>query len=291
MERCEKNPARKPAWLTRAIPRGDVYFRLAAGFDTQGLHTVCRSARCPNVGECWSRGQATFMILGAVCTRDCKFCAVPHGLPEPVNHDEGQEILKVVLQNSLKYLVITSVTRDDLADGGSAHFSRVISELKRGSPGLAVEVLVPDFKGRPGALAEVLQAGPAVLNHNVETVARLYPAVNRPMENYRVSLDLLAEAKQRGALTKSGLMVGLGENEQEILEVFGDLRRADVDMLTIGQYLQPGRRHQPVSRYYKPEEFDRLAELALKSGFRAVASGPLVRSSYQAESMFREMST
>lgn len=252
----------------------------------KGLHTVCRSARCPNIGECWSQKTAAFMILGNVCTRTCAFCAVAKGSPAPPDPDEPASTAAAVRTLGLRYAVITSVTRDDLSDGGAGHFAAAVRAVRRACPETRVEALIPDFGGDAKALETVLEAGPDALNHNLETVESLYPAIRRTPENYRRSLGVLATAARRGVLVKSGLMVGLGESEEDLLRSFADLRSAGCDLLTIGQYLRPSKAHVPVSRYYPPAEFERLRTSALAFGFRDVASGPLVRSSYFAEKLF-----
>jgi len=250
------------------------------------LHTICQSARCPNIGECWERRTATFLILGDTCTRHCGFCAVAKGTPLAPDAEEPAHVAEAVAALGLRYAVVTSVTRDDLPDGGAGHFAAVIQAIRTKSPGTRVEALIPDFGGDTAALETVLAARPEVLNHNLETTESLYPAIRRPRENYRRSLAVLAAAKARGALTKSGLMIGLGENEADILRTFDDLRRAGCDLLTVGQYLQPTAAHPPVARYYTPEEFAGLAAAARRAGFLEVVSGPLVRSSYEAGRLY-----
>lgn len=250
------------------------------------LHTVCRSAACPNQTECWNAGTATFMILGNVCTRGCGFCNVPKGKPVGLDSDEPVRVARAVSALKLRYAVITSVTRDDLPDGGAGIFAAVIEAIRAEKGDCSVEVLVPDFQGSETALATVLSARPDVLNHNVETVPSLYPVV-RPHADYPRSIELLRRAKKHNAVTKTGLMLGLGEGMDEVTSVMEDLRRSGCDILTLGQYLQPTQRHLPVKRYYAPEEFDLLRERALSLGFHAVAAGPLVRSSYHAEQMSR----
>ena len=250
------------------------------------LHTICQSARCPNIGECWERRTATFLILGDTCTRNCGFCAVTKGAPLPPDPEEPRHVAEAIASLGLAYAVITSVTRDDLPDGGAAHFAAVIGAVRAQSPGTRVEALIPDFGGDAAALETVLAVRPDVLNHNLETTESLYPMIRRPRENYRRSLGVLAAAKTRGALTKSGLMIGLGESKAAILQTFADLRQAGCDLLTIGQYLQPTPAHPPVARYYTPDEFAALAATARATGFREVVSGPLVRSSYQAGRLF-----
>ncbi|MBP7706499.1 MAG: lipoyl synthase [Candidatus Aminicenantes bacterium] len=268
------------------LPSHGEYFRVAGVVRAGGLHTICESARCPNIGECWERRTATFLILGDVCTRNCGFCAVAKGTPLPPDPGEPARVAEAAVRLGLRYAVITSVTRDDLADGGAAHFAAVIRAVREARPGTRVEALIPDFGGDEAALGTVLDASPDVLNHNLETTESLYPAIRRPRGNYGRSLGVLAAAKARGARTKSGLMIGLGESEPDILRTFADLRRAGCDLLTVGQYLQPTAAHPPVVRYYTPEEFEALAAEARRAGFREVVAGPLVRSSYEAGRLF-----
>jgi lipoic acid synthetase len=251
---------------------------------TQALHTVCEEARCPNIGDCWERRTATFLILGNVCTRHCAYCAIAHGLPTEVDAQEPERVAEAVIAMGLRHVVITSVDRDDLRDGGAGLFARTIRLLRDRRPTCAVEVLIPDFKGDPAALRTVLDAGPDILNHNIETVPRLFRAV-RAGGDYRRSLDLLARAKAWGGrwLTKSGMMVGLGEGWDEVLATMRDLREAGCDILTVGQYLSPGRDYAQIARYYHPDEFAALKREGLAMGFRHVESGPLVRSSYHAD--------
>lgn len=251
------------------------------------LHTVCESARCPNRQECYAEGTATFMILGNVCTRNCTFCAVESGRPQVPDPHEPENVAAAVAELQLKYAVITSVTRDDLADGGAAHFARTIEAIHNYNPDIMVEALIPDFQGSPSSLQIVTDTPVAVLNHNVETVPRLYPEV-RPQAEYRRSLGLLRQARlsKPGLLTKSGLMLGLGETRQEVIDLMADLRQAGSDLLTIGQYLQPSLGHHRVARYVPPEEFAEYENIGKQLGFRYVASGPLVRSSFQAAEMY-----
>jgi len=274
----------KPDWLKVRVPNGEEYFRLKALVRDQRLHTVCQGARCPNIGECWGAGTATFMILGEICTRECKFCAVKTGKPEGYDIDEPRRIAAAIKRLGLKYAVITSVNRDDLEDGGAYIFAETILQIRKACPGIRIEVLIPDFRGSASALQTVVGAGPDVLGHNVETVPRLYPYA-RAGASYARSLAHLRNAKSFGVptLTKSGLMLGLGENKDEILEVLNDLRKAKVDIVTLGQYLQPTSAHLPVKKFYTPEEFAEYGEYAGSLDFRHVASGPLVRSSYHAE--------
>lgn len=282
MEKMNHQP--RPSWLKVKIPGGENYFRLKTLLRSQRLNTVCEGARCPNIGECWGAGTATFLILGDVCTRACKFCAVKTGLPPEYDLDEPRRIADAVHQMGLKYAVITSVDRDDLEDGGAYIFAETIRRTREKSPGIRIEVLIPDFQGSVDALRIVVEAKPDVLGHNVETVPRLYPAV-RAGSKYRRSLEHLQNAKSFDIplTTKSGLMLGLGETREEIQNVLNDLRTAGVDIVTLGQYLQPTREHLPVDRFYTPEEFDAYRDYAYSVGFRHVSSGPLVRSSYHAE--------
>jgi lipoic acid synthetase len=250
------------------------------------LHTICESARCPNIGACWERRTATFLVLGDVCTRDCGFCAVAKGRPLPLDPSEPARVAEAVASLGLAYAVITSVTRDDLADGGAGQFAAVIRAIRTRNPGTRVEALIPDFAGDAASLETVLAASPEVLNHNLETTESLYPAIRRPRESYRRSLGVLEAAKARGALTKSGLMIGLGESDADILRTFADLRDAGCDLLTVGQYLRPTAAHAAVARYYAPDEFDALAAAARRQGFLEVVSGPLVRSSCEAGRLY-----
>lgn len=283
------SPLRKPEWLKVRFPAGEAYARIDRMHRRQGLHSVCRSAACPNQGECWSAGTATFMVLGALCTRDCAFCNVTSGHPEPPDPAEPRRVARAVAELGLRHAVITSVTRDDLTDGGAAHFAEVVAALHEEAPGCRVELLIPDLQGDRQALAAILAAGPDVLGHNLETVPRLYAAA-RSGADYRRSLDLLAAARELapGLATKSGLMLGLGETREELLAVLADLRAAGVTLLTLGQYLQPTRSHLPVARYLPPEEFAELRTAALALGFTRVAAGPLVRSSYHAAELYEE---
>jgi lipoic acid synthetase len=278
---------RKPEWLKVSIPSGDDYFHLKNKLKEKGLPTICQSARCPNIAECWNHNQATLLIMGAVCTRDCLFCSVPSGTPAPLDDDEDQKVWRLAETMDLSYLVITSVTRDDLPDKGGGHFAKVIRLLKIKRPLLKVEVLVPDFSGVLGHLDQVLQAAPDVLAHNLETVPGLYPRLNRQAGAYRHSLQILEHSKKRGQLTKTGVMVGLGETWPEIGELFAVFKEIGVDLLTVGQYLQPDTHCVPVAKYYSPVEFAAIREYALTFGFSGVESGPFVRSSYHAEQLFK----
>lgn len=280
-------PPRKPDWLKVRFPAGPNYARIDRLHRDQGLHSVCRSAACPNQGECWEQGTATFMILGNVCTRDCRFCNVAHAHPLPVDHQEAAKVANAVSELGLRHAVITSVTRDDLTDGGAEQFAAVTRAIHRCSPQCRVELLIPDLQGDISALQAILEAKPEVLGHNLETVPRLYRLV-RSGANYRRSLDLLKAAKQIAPAipTKSGLMLGMGETKAEVLAVMRDLQEAGCSMLTLGQYLQPTCNHVPVFRYVDPSEFRELREIGLQFGFDHVEAGPLVRSSYHAAEQF-----
>lgn len=279
------SPRRLPSWLKRPLPKGNGNFFTHDLLRELRLETVCENARCPNRPECYARRTATFMILGNTCTRPCGFCAVPRGTPEDVEDDEPSRVAEAALRLGLRHVVITSVTRDDLPDGGADHFHRCVVAVRERTGG-AVEVLTPDFLGNEAAIDRVLEAKPEVYNHNVETVPRLYRKV-RGRAEYQRSLDLLAHVKARSpeTVTKSGLMLGLGETVEELLDVLSDLRSVSCDVLTLGQYLAPTLKHVPVVRYLPPDEFDALAVLARSLGFRQVASGPFVRSSYHADEM------
>ena len=273
----------KPSWLRAKAPVGENFHQLKKLARGLGLHTVCESAQCPNIGECWNHGTATFMLLGDICTRRCGFCAVPKGRPLPLDQDEPRRVAEAVATLGLKHAVITSVNRDDDNLGGARIFAETIREVRRVAPNCRVEVLIPDFQGIEEALQIVLDAGPDVLNHNTESVPRLYRAV-RSGARYERTLKLLENTRKfsPGMVTKSGLMVGLGETMTELIDVFRDLAERHVDILTVGQYLRPSRDHLPIARFYTPEEFAYLKDEALRLGFRHVESGPLVRSSYHA---------
>jgi len=278
----------KPDWLRKRLPVGADVQTMEGNLEINRLHTICQEACCPNQGECFSKGVATFLIMGKVCTRNCRFCAVDSGTPEPLDAGEPLRLAEEVKRLGLRFVVITSVTRDDLADGGSGHFARVIEVMRRECPDVGIEVLIPDFLGSSPALKTVVDAAPEVLNHNVETVPRLYASV-RPQADYRRSIAVLREAKAMNPslATKSGIMVGLGETREEVLEVMVDLRSASCDVITIGQYLSPSAAHLPVVEYVKPEIFEKYRRDALRLGFRDAASSPFVRSSYMAEKYFR----
>lgn len=275
-------PGRLPPWLRVRLPADAAFAATAHTVAAGSLRTVCRGARCPNIFECFSRGTATFLILGGVCTRGCAFCNITAGTPDPVDPGEPDRLGAAVAELKLTHAVVTSVTRDDLPDGGAAHFAATIRAVRQAAPGTTVEVLIPDFRGDPEALDVVLDARPDVLNHNVETVPRLYPGVRRGAD-YGRSLALLARAAKRGGpVVKSGLMVGLGETTDELAGVFGDLARVGCRVVTVGQYLRPSRRNLPVVRYVPPEEFEALALLGRKRGIAEMVAAPLVRSSYKA---------
>ncbi|HLI04137.1 MAG TPA: lipoyl synthase [Terracidiphilus sp.] len=283
IEPARRLPAPKPDWLKARAPAGENYHELKRLARSLRLHTVCESAQCPNIGECWQHKTATFMMLGNLCTRRCGFCAVPKGRPEPIDFDEPRRVAEAVARLGLLHAVVTSVNRDDDLVGGARAFAMVIAEIRRQAPGCGVEVLIPDFQGNREAIRIVVEAQPEILNHNTETVPRLYRVV-RSGARYERTLELLRYCKQLrpAGLTKSGVMVGLGEETHELLAVFGDLAAAGCDILTIGQYLRPSRNHLPMKRIYTPREFAELKIEALKMGFRHVESGPLVRSSYHA---------
>lgn len=277
----------KPPWLKRRIPSGATYQELRRLLRDGGLHTVCQEAACPNLGECFSRGTATFLILGDRCTRNCRFCAVAQGPDGPPDPREPQRVAQAVKTMALNYVVITSVTRDDLPDGGAGLFAETIEAVREESPGAVVEVLIPDFQGKEDALLRIMRARPDVLNHNVETVPRLYPAV-RPDARYDRSILLLRRAREMDPFipTKSGVMLGLGESDDEVRFTLEDLVSAGCRLLTLGQYLQPSKHHLPVKRFVPPEAFDRWRAFALQAGFKEAASGPFVRSSYHAQELY-----
>jgi len=283
IEPVRRTPVPKPEWLKARAPVGENYHSLKRLARSLGLHTVCESAHCPNIGECWQQKTATFMMLGNLCTRRCGFCAVPKGRPEAIDFDEPRRVAQAVAQLGLLHAVITSVNRDDDLLGGARAFAMVIDEIRRQAPGCRVEVLIPDFQGDREAIRTVVDARPEVLNHNTESVPRLYRVVSSGAR-YERSLELLRYAKELrpDGVTKSGVMVGLGEETHELLEVFRDLAKVGCDIMTIGQYLRPSRDHLPMKRLYTPREFAELKAEALKMGFRHVESGPLVRSSYHA---------
>jgi len=278
---------RKPPWLKKRIPPFQDVQKVRSILEQTDLHTVCQEARCPNLGECFARETATFLILGRVCTRDCGFCAVERGAPGPPDEAEPQRVAQAVQKMGLHYVVITSVTRDDLPDGGASSFAKTIRAIRALNPKIKVEVLIPDFKGDQDSLKTVLKESPEILNHNIETIPRFYPRV-RPLADYKRSLDLLKKSKKDcpHIPTKSGYMLGFGETREEVLELLRDLKEAGCDFLTIGQYLQPRQDRLPVIRFVPPEEFEEYKRIAERMGFRAVASGPFVRSSFHAAQMF-----
>lgn len=278
----DKPRQKRPDWLKVRLPSGEGYNEVKQIVQKNVLHTVCEEARCPNIGECWGRRTATFMILGDVCTRSCGFCAVKTGKPLFLDRDEPRRVAEAVKKMRLKHAVITSVNRDELPDGGASIFAETVRQIRLKAPGCRVEVLIPDFKGDISALKIVIGAKPDILNHNTETVPRLYRSV-RPQGRYLWTLGILKAVKQMGMVTKSGLMLGLGEATDEVLAVMHDLIAVHVDIVTLGQYLQPTKNHLPVDRFVAPEEFEFLKKEGLKMGFRHVESGPLVRSSYHAD--------
>ncbi|WP_022949826.1 lipoyl synthase [Methylohalobius crimeensis] len=287
----DPSPLRKPDWLRIRLGADPSVARVKKLLRRHHLASVCEEAACPNLNECFGHGTATFMILGDRCTRRCPFCDVAHGRPAPPDSEEPEKLAAAVAELGLRYVVITSVNRDDLRDGGARHFAECIAAIRRHSPDTFIEILTPDFRKREQTALDILtQNPPEVFNHNLETIPRLYLRA-RPGADYQGSLKLLAEVKRRlpGVATKSGLMLGLGETDAEIVEVLEDLRRHDCDMLTLGQYLQPSRDHLPVKRYVPPEAFDELAEVAKQLGFKQVAAGPLVRSSYHADQQARAL--
>ena len=281
---------RLPSWFKQKPADPETMVAVKGLLDGLSLHTICQSALCPNIGECFSQKTATFLILGDVCTRHCTFCAVKKGLPSPVDEKEPHHLLEAVERLGLDYVVITSVTRDDLPDGGASQFARTINMLHENRDGVTTEVLIPDFHGSAEALETVVKAGPQVVNHNVETVPHLYPEV-RPGADYGRSVELLYRVKRLnpGIVTKSGLMLGLGETSDEVIEVMKDLMEANCDLLTIGQYLQPSPKHHPVAKFVNPEEFSEYERIGTNLGFASVTSAPLVRSSFQAAELYAKV--
>jgi len=290
-ELINTTPVRRPDWIRVRAPAGETYENLQRLMRKKALHTVCEEAGCPNMGECWGSGTATFLMLGDVCTRTCGFCDIKHGMPNPMDWAEPERVAQAVKAMDLKHAVITSVNRDERKDGGAPIFAMVIRRIRQIHPGCSIEVLIPDFKGSPEALQIVMRARPEILNHNVETVPRLFKRV-QPQDRYEWAEATLSNAKKLDAevLTKSGIMLGLGETLDEVKEVMRDLRSWGVEILTIGQYLQPSRKHLPIERYVPPEEFALLKDYGLEIGFRWVESGPLVRSSYHAAEQVRALS-
>lgn len=284
-------PLPKPPWLRIDLKLNDKFASVNSLVKNQKLHTVCQEARCPNMFECWANGTATFLLMGEVCTRHCTFCAIKKGAPPPLDNEEPYRIAKAVQNLKLKHAVITSVNRDDLPDGGASHFAATVQAIRELNPKCTVEVLIPDFQGNNEAFKTVIEASPEILNHNMETVTRLYRRV-RPNANYNTSLELLKQAsaakKQFNIKTKSGFMIGVGETKEEIFILMDDLRKSDCDILTIGQYLRPTiNNHLPVEKYYTPEEFKELKQIALNKGFKHVESAPLIRSSYHAHKQIK----
>ena len=287
----DRPPRRRPEWIKVSAPSGDTYERLRGMMRSKSLHTVCEEARCPNMGECWGSGTATFLLMGDVCTRSCGFCDITTGRPAPLDWLEPERVAHAVQAMDLRHAVITSVNRDERSDGGAPIFAMVIQRIRELQPGCSIEVLIPDFKGHIESLKIVLDARPEILNHNVETVPRLFKKV-QPQDHFEWAQATLTNAKKLDAevLTKSGIMVGLGETMEEVKAVMDDLCSWGVDILTIGQYLQPTKKHLPIERYYTPEEFEEFERYGGDIGFRWVESGPLVRSSYHAEQQVRALS-
>lgn len=281
---------RHPDWLKVPLAGGRSYAQMKKMLRNAKLHTICEEAKCPNIVECFNRGTATFLILGEICTRNCWYCHVTSGVPGPLNPDEPHDVAESVKTLGLNYVVITSVTRDDLPDGGANVFAKTITEIKRVNPGCKIEVLIPDFQGDEIALKTVIEAKPDVINHNIEVVKTLFPMI-RPQGDYQTSLHVLQTIKTMddSIISKSGFMVGLGETRDQIRQTMVDLREHAVDVLTIGQYLQPSKHHVPIQKYYTPEEFNEFKETALQLGFRHVESGPLVRSSYHADQLLQQI--
>jgi lipoic acid synthetase len=280
---------KKPPWLKVKLPTHENYFYVSKLLKEHDLHTICQSAKCPNVSECWAHKTATFLILGDTCTRACAFCAVAKGEPSQPPKEEPERVAEAVAEMDLHYVVITSVTRDDLPDGGASQFAATLKAVKQQNPNIRVEVLIPDFNGDEKSLQTVIASAPDVVNHNIEAPETIYPLINRPVLNYRRSLKILKRAKSMGATTKSGLMIGLGEKKHDILQTFTDLKAVSCDLLTIGQYLQPSKLNVPTRKYYTPEDFVELKNIALDCGFSEVESGPLVRSSYRAHEMYKKL--
>jgi len=291
IQEIPKRPGRRPEWIKVRAPSGQSYERVLDTMRSKRLHTVCEEARCPNLGECWGAGTATFLLMGDTCTRSCGFCDIRTGRPETLDWLEPERVARAVMDMDLRHAVITSVNRDERPDGGAPIFAMVIRRIRQLQPGCSIEVLIPDFKGSRAALAIVMEARPEILNHNVETVRRLFKKV-QPQDQYDWAEATLRNARSLDpdVLTKSGIMVGLGETVEEVKETMRDLRDWGVDILTIGQYLQPTLKHLPIERYYRPEEFVELKDFGMKIGFQWVESGPLVRSSYHAEKQVQALS-
>jgi len=275
---------RHPDWLKVKIGGGENFVKMKTLLRNTKLHTICEEAKCPNIAECFGNGTAVFLILGDICTRNCKYCNVKHGAPIELNNNEPKDVAESVKNLRLKYVVITSVTRDDLDDGGASVFYKTVNEIKNQNNKCKIEVLIPDFKGKIDSLKKIVESKPDVINHNIEVVKELFPQI-RPEGNYDVSMKLLRNIKNldKNMRSKSGFMIGLGETRDQIIKTMKDLKNADVDFLTIGQYLQPTRNHAEIKKYYTPKEFDEFKEIAISMGFKHVESGPLVRSSYHAE--------
>ncbi len=286
-----KRPRRRPEWIKVKAPQGETYENVKKLMRSKNLHTVCEEARCPNIGECWGRGTATFLILGDTCTRSCGFCDIKTGRPAPLDWQEPERVAQAVKAMNLRHVVITSVNRDERPDGGAPIFALIIDRIREIQPTCSIELLIPDFKGDEAALKIVMDARPEILNHNVETVPRLFRKV-QPQDQYDWAMTTLRNAKklQPDVLTKSGIMLGLGETTNEVLAVMRDLAEVETDILTIGQYLQPSKKHLALEKYYEPQEFVDLREAGLEMGFKWIESGPLVRSSYRAEQQVRELS-
>ncbi|HTP08349.1 MAG TPA: lipoyl synthase [Anaerolineae bacterium] len=285
-----EKPKRRPEWLKVRAPQGETYDELKRLMRVKTLHTVCEEALCPNIGECWGRGTATFLMMGDVCTRSCAFCDIKTGRPAPMDWDEPNRVAQAIKAMNLRHAVITSVNRDERKDGGAPIFAMVIQRIREVQPGCTIEVLIPDFKGNRDALKMVTDAAPEILNHNVETVPRLFKKV-QPQDNYEWAMTTLGNAKQLSPtqVTKSGIMLGLGETKEEVIAVMRDLAERKVDILTLGQYLQPSKQHMPIDRYVPLEEFAELKSIGMDLGFRWVESGPLVRSSYNADRQARAL--
>lgn len=286
-----KHPRRRPPWIRVKAPSGETYENVRQLMRGKSLHTVCEEAQCPNLGECWGHGTATFLMMGDTCTRSCGFCDIKTGRPSPLDWAEPNRIAQSVRAMNLRHVVITSVNRDDRPDGGAPLFAMVIRRIRQLQPGCSIEVLIPDFKGSEVALKIVMDAQPEILNHNVETVPRLFKTV-QPQDRWEWAIGTLDNAKKMDplVLTKSGIMLGLGETFDEVVETMQALTDIKVDILTLGQYLQPSKKHLPIARYYTPDEFEQLRQIGLEMGFKWVESGPLVRSSYRAEQQVRELS-
>lgn len=282
MPHPSEKPIRKPDWLKIKLPKGDNFLKVKGILEEKGLHTICSSGKCPNMGECWNAGTATFMILGDICTRSCKFCATKSGKPFPVDKSEPEKIAQSIKHLNLKHVVITSVDRDDLPDGGAAIWAETVRKVKELNPGITIETLVPDFGGNAIQLQQVVESAPDIISHNLETVRRLTPQV-RSAAQYERSLEVLRQIAASGLRAKSGIMVGLGETEAEVMSTMDDLRKVNCNIFTIGQYLQPTPAHLPVAEYVHPDQFEKYRVAGLEKGFTHVESKPLVRSSYHAE--------